>query len=800
MRAVYSGPTAYEFLHIQDRTERYWLREAAESGRHEHALTSEEKQAILKRLTEVEAFERFLHQTYLGQKRFSVEGNDTVVPMLDEAIRLASDHGIGRAVIGMAHRGRLNVLAHVLHKPYDLIVAEFEHLPHERNNGQSNGLPVHYSGDVKYHMGWELSAGEGRIPVLLAPNPSHLEWVNPVVEGMARAYQDQRDQPGAPEQDFDQALPILLHGDAAFPGQGVVAETLNLARLKGFTTGGTIHIITNNQIGYTTDPDDSRSTLYASDLAKGFEIPIVHVNADDPAACMAVIRMAMDYRARFHSDFLIDLVGYRRWGHNEGDEPSFTQPQMYDKITNHPTSRALWTEKLTAEGVIEEGAGDELLNESIDGLQELRDELRANANGEHDADDDNGDGSTPNVETEVSAELLSAINDALHSFPEDFTVNSKLRRQLERRQTALERDGGIDWAHAETLAFASLLAEGVPIRMTGQDTQRGTFGQRHLVLHDPESGTAHSLLQNLPQAKASFAAYNSPLSEAGVVGFEYGYSITAPGLPSSSGSPIRRFRQRSQVIIDRFYASGGAKWGQAASLTLLLPHGYEGRGGTCSSARLERFLQLAANNNIRVLNMTSSAQYFHALRRHAKLLGRDPRPMVIMTPKSLLRHPRAGSSLIDLAGNLLSSRSYDDDERGPTRRSDSVGALHRQGLRRSGRQRRPRERNQCRDHPGSRSSIRSRPPSFARSWTSTRMPERKSLGPGRAPRNMGAWTYIAPRLRELAGERLPICYIGRPAEASPAEGSIDDHNEEQARIVSQTFETTRSAGGSAADD
>ncbi|CAN5759748.1 2-oxoglutarate dehydrogenase E1 component [soil metagenome] len=802
LRAVYSGPTAYEFLHIQDRKERYWLREAAESGRYEQALTSEEKQALLKRLTEVEAFERFLHQTYLGQKRFSVEGNDTVVPMLDEAIRIAAGQGVGCAVIGMAHRGRLNVLAHVLGKPYELILSEFEHLPYRQANGRGNGLQVHYSGDVKYHMGWELpvpeGAREGQIPVILAPNPSHLEWVNPVVEGMARAFQDLRDQPGAPRQEFDNALPILLHGDAAFPGQGVVAETLNMARLKGFTTGGTIHIITNNQIGYTTDPEDSRSTLYASDLAKGFEIPIVHVNADDPGACMAVIRMAMDYRARFHADFLIDLVGYRRWGHNEGDEPGFTQPQMYDRITSHPTSRALWTEKLIAEGIVEEGAGDRLLNESMDALQELRDELRASANGDHDEADEEPAEDPPNVETEVGAEQLSTFNEALHSFPEDFTVNSKLRRQLDRRRSALEEDGSIDWAHAETLAFASLLAEGIPIRMTGQDTQRGTFGQRHLVLHDPESGTAHSLLENLPQAKASFASYNSPLSEAGVVGFEYGYSITAPNTFVIWEAQFGDFANGAQVIIDQFFASGGAKWGQAASLTLLLPHGYEGQGPEHSSARLERFLQLAANNNLRVLNMTTSAQYFHALRRHAKLIEHDPRPMVVMTPKSLLRHPRAASTLVDLASGRFLPVIDDDAADG---RREEITRL----VLCSGKVFVDLVGSDARENSNNVAIIRVEelypfPASELREVLGGYPNAGEIVWVQEEPQNMGAWTYIAPRLRELAGEGLPISYIGRPAEASPAEGSVDDHNEEQARIVSQTFETTRVLEEAAADD
>ncbi|HLT19398.1 MAG TPA: 2-oxoglutarate dehydrogenase E1 component, partial [Thermomicrobiales bacterium] len=609
---------------------------------------------------------------------------------------------------------------------------------------------------------------------------------------------DLRDKAGAPEQDFDGALPILLHGDAAFPGQGVVAETLNLARLEGFSTGGTLHIITNNQIGYTTDPQDSRSTLYASDLAKGFEIPIVHVNADDPVACLAAVRMAMDYRDRFHSDFLIDLVGYRRWGHNEGDEPSFTQPRMYAQIASHPTARALWSEKLVVEGIIDRETGDKLLEESMDALQNLRDELRATANGAQDDEDEREEPSVPNVDTEVAADQLVAFNEALHTFPDGFTLNPKLRRQLERRRAALEEDGAIDWAHAETLAFASLLAEGIPIRLTGQDSQRGTFGQRHLVLHDPEKGTAHSLLQNLPQAKASFAVYNSPLSEAGVLGFEYGYSITAPNTFVLWEAQFGDFANGAQIIIDQFLAAGRDKWGQSASLALLLPHGYEGQGPEHSSARLERFLQLAANNNLRVLNMTTSAQYFHALRRHAKLLERDPRPLIIMTPKSLLRHPRAASSLLDLAGG--SFMPVIDDEEAAERRAritrvalcsgkvyvDLVGSEARANTEHVALIRveelYPFPENELREvlqrYPNAEELV----------WVQEE------------PKNMGAWSFMEPRLRELVGEQLPVRYIGRRAEASPAEGSVDDHNVEQARIVAEAFEAARVLEEAAADD
>jgi 2-oxoglutarate dehydrogenase E1 component len=797
LQDIYCGTIGYEFTHIQSTAERTWLRDATEGGQFLQPLSSERKQALLDRLTDVEGFERFLHQTYLGQKRFSIEGNDILVPMLDEIINEATNHETEHVVIGMAHRGRLNVLAHVLGKPYAAILAEFDHLKHEHDAPTDQDGPV-YSGDVKYHLGWRQPGGDEHhpLPVILAPNPSHLEYVNPVLEGMTRALQDTRTIPGMPTQQRDLALPIVLHGDAAFPGQGVVAETLNLARLTGFNTGGTIHIIVNNLVGYTTDWPDSRSTLYASDLAKGFEIPIVHVNADDPEACLAAASMAIAYREEFHQDFLIDLIGYRRWGHNEGDDPSYTQPQMYAEITTHDTVRALWSEELEKTGVIPEGDGERRLNAKLDELQLIRENRPA-----QDLSTTNGRESTasdiPDMPS-ISEGEIRLLHEAMHDFPEEFTLNPKLKRQLERRLAAIDREPGIDWAHAEALAFASLLTQGVPVRLTGQDSERGTFGQRHLVLHDPETGGQLNMLHSIPGAEASFAVYNSPLSETGVLGFEYGYCVIAREALVLWEAQFGDFVNSAQVIIDQFITPGAAKWNQDSSLVMLLPHGYEGQGPEHSSARLERFLQLAANNNIRVVNCTTSAQYFHVLRRQAALLKNQPRPLIIMTPKSLLRHPKALSSLSDLVDNTF--QEVIDDASAADRRAEVQRVVLCSGkvyvdLITSDAFARTTDVAVVRVeelYPFPASKLQSIFGSYPNVAEVVWLQEE--------PQNMGAWRYMEPRLRELLGSDVQLRYIGRTEQASPAEGSIDDHQVEQERIVSAAFADVRALELSISDD
>ena len=783
LRHVYAGTIGYETDHIHIFEERAWIREAIEDRRFFQNFDAGRKRDLLERLTEVEVFERFLHQTFQGQKRFSLEGCDMLVPMLDSIIRNTAAAGTREVVMGMAHRGRLNVLAHILGKPYAAILTEFQAANRDAGASPSSKGSVGWTGDVKYHLGARrafVESGVEQMPLTLAPNPSHLEFVNPVVEGRARAAQEQRDQPGAPAQDDHASLAVLMHGDAAFPGQGIVAETLNLSQLAGYRTGGTIHIITNNQIGFTTEPREARSTLYASDLAKGFEIPIVHVNADDPEACIAVARMAHAYRERFGKDFLIDLVGYRRWGHNEGDEPAFTQPRMYEQIAAHPTVRELWAQELERQGVVTREEAEALIAQVEERLQQAR----RQAEGQPPAQED--DGSGPRARTDysvssVSAERLTELNEALLARPEDFKPHARLERLLQRRRSAIAEEHGIDWAHAESLAFAAILADGTPIRMTGQDTERGTFSQRHLVLHDAASGERYIPLQVLPDAKASFAVYNSPLSENAVLGFEYGYSMHAPGVLVLWEAQFGDFANSAQVIVDQFIVSGRAKWRQAPSLVLLLPHGYEGQGPEHSSARLERFLQLAAADSIRVANCSNAAQYFHLLRRQAAQLGHDPRPLVVMTPKSLLRNPRAAASLADLAEGRFQPVIADtlDKERAArvTRLVLCSGKVYVDLVSRE-------EWATVEGVAVARVEELYPFPAEEIKAVLAAYPElHEVVWLQEEPRNMGAWSYIAPRLRELLDPAIELVYAGRPESASPAEGSLARHVIEQTRIL-----------------
>lgn len=791
MREVYCGTIGYEDDHVQVHEERAWIRRSAETRRFFEPFEDQCKREILERLTETESFERFLHQIYPGQKRFSIEGNDMLIPILNSVIHQSATAGTREVVIGMAHRGRLNVLAHILGKPYSAILAEFQG-PNYYNKGTYQG----WTGDVKYHLGARRAYRESGIfemPLTLSPNPSHLESINPVVKGRARAAQEQRNKPGIPLTDQNASLPVLIHGDASFPGQGMVAESLNLSHLCGYHIGGTIHIIINNQIGFTTNWRDSRSTLYASDLAKGFAIPIVHVNADDPLACIVATRMAWAYRERFHKDFVIDLVGYRRWGHNEGDEPSFTQPLMYDRITPHPTVRELWARRLEEEGVIAAGEADKMVERVWSRLQRALHEV--NKGGRIEAT------MAMSVNTllhrpvsepqHISREQLIELDESLLQMPEGFNPQPKLAKQVERRRTIREQPDGIDWAHAEQLAFATILSSGTPIRLTGQDVERGTFSQRHLVLHDVKTGQRHVPLQSFEQSQAAFAVYNSPLSENATLGFEYGYSSHAPDVLVLWEAQFGDFCNGAQIVIDQFIVSGAAKWGQTPALVLLLPHGYEGQGPEHSSARLERFLQLAADNNVRIVNCTTAAQYYHLLRRQASMLQSDPRPLIVMTPKSLLRNPLAASSLEDLAEGkfypVLPPLSGSDNPRDVVRLILCSGKVYMDFI-----------SNGTEEAP--------LPPKIAAARVEELYPLpiddlevvinqypniEEIVWLQEEPHNMGAWTYMEPRLRELAARiathrhsvPLPIRYCGRPESASPAEGSLSLHKQEQSRIL-----------------
>ncbi|HZL48285.1 MAG TPA: multifunctional oxoglutarate decarboxylase/oxoglutarate dehydrogenase thiamine pyrophosphate-binding subunit/dihydrolipoyllysine-residue succinyltransferase subunit [Solirubrobacteraceae bacterium] len=802
LRETYCGTIAYEIEHIASHRQRVWLREHIESGVFRQPLTSEEQKTLLGRLTKVDALERFMHKAYLGQHQFSIEGLDMTVPMLDELIQLSALQGGKEVVIGMAHRGRLNVLAHNLGRPYDTIFAEFE--------GASTleavtTIPQGGTGDVKYHHGtqgsYELPDGES-IRVNLESNPSHLEYVSPVVEGATRAAQTTRQGPHA-HQDTDAAVPIVIHGDASFPAQGVVAETLNLQALDGYKVGGTVHLITNNQIGFTTDPDDARSTRWASDLAKGFDVPIIHVNADDVPACMSAVRLAFAFRKEFGHDVLIDLIGYRRFGHNESDEPAYTQPEMYAKIKGKKRVSELWAERLVADEVVTREEVDHLAQGVWDNLTLLHQRLKAKiadaaehgtaqeSTGEYQLDRS----PSPEVSTAVPAERLRELGEELLKAPDGFTVHPKLVKQLERRREALlagpdlaQSNGGtagpspapgIDWAHGEALAFASLLTEGTPIRLTGQDTERGTFSQRHLVLHDAKTGQTVCPIQSLPEALAPLELHNSPLSELACMGFEYGYSQEAPETLVLWEAQFGDFVNSAQVIVDQFITSGLAKWGQTSRLTLLLPHGYEGSGPEHSSARLERFLTVAAEGNIRVASPTTPAQYFHLLRRQARIAKQ--RPLVIMTPKSLLRLPQATSTIADMAENtrfqpVLAEPGVDDAQ--VTRLVLCTGKIYYDLV----------GHPERKSHPGlavGRVELLYPFPEGQILELMGRYPNlREMLWVQEEPRNMGARAHMFPRLMQIMPDEIHFGYIGRPERASPGEGYPAAHITEQSRIVS----------------
>ena len=790
MRQTYCGTIAYQFEHLSSHQQRIWLREMIETGAHRQPLTDAEKRRLLYRLIDVFQFERFLEKAYLGQKMFSIEGLDMVVPMLDEVVTLSHRAGAEEVVFGMAHRGRLSVLAHNLGRPVESILAEFEGSKRLGAVKAVAGIPHGGTGDVKYHYGhrgvYETSEGE-KISVRLYPNPSHLEFVDPVVTGGARFLQS--DFEGAElSHDPKRAVPVLLHGDAAFPAQGVVAETLNLQALPGYSTGGTIHVIQNNQVGFTTDPEEARSTPYAADMAKGFNVPIVHVNADDVEACSAAVRLAMAYRERWNRDIVIDVIGYRRFGHNETDEPAYTQPTMAAKIKSHPPVSEIYAEKLIGEGTIspeEVGEISERRREEMAAaLKQLREKMEA---GEYEDPTVTTTSSTgelldrtasPPVHTAVAAEKLRALNRELLKTPDGFNVHRKLRRPLSKRTEAIEH-GGIDFGQAEALAFASLLTEGVHVRLTGQDTERGTFSHRHLVLHDENTGLKYTPMQNLGDASAPFELYNSPLSEIACLGFEYGYSAASPNSLVLWEAQFGDFANAAQVIIDSFIVSGESKWGQTSRLTLLLPHGYEGSGPEHSSARIERFLALGAEGNIRIAYPTTSAQYFHLLRRQA--LIRKPRPLIVFTPKGLLRLEGASASLEELCEGAL--HFILDDPKAANRREQverlvlCTGKVY---FDIDASERREEAENVAIArvemlYPFAKEQLQELIASY---------PNLKEIAwVQEEPRNMGAWKVMSRRMPDLLPEDVKLTYIGRQGRASTGEGYSGAHALEQERIV-----------------
>jgi 2-oxoglutarate dehydrogenase E1 component len=819
LRQIYCSRIGYELDHMDDPVQWNWLVEYIESGRHLDPVDRDGKVHLLRILTEVEGLETFLQRAYLGQKRFSIEGIDMMVPMIRRIIRRTALAGTRKFFIGMAHRGRLNVLAHIIGFPYESLLADFEG---RWSRGMQPRISEAGSGDVKYHVGAKqlIRSPVGALEISLAPNPSHLEHVNPVVQGMARAARELlARESGMPVTGEDESgldafgtsvLPILVHGDSAFMGQGIVSETLNMARLHGYENGGTIHIVANNQLGFTTDPGDTRSSRYASDIALGFRFPILHVNADDPEACLSAVQLAIDFHMEFAEDVVVDLVGYRRHGHNEGDEPAYTQPVMYQEIQGHPTVRQIWSDRLVEEGVLEQSETDEMAAQTATRLNEARQDVL-------DEDEVEGPGELEVYETTAGTTLgigmkvererprgydevlteeevgwreslaapgddrLRELNETLYSWPEGFIPFPKLGRQLERRKSSIE--DAIDWAHAESLAFASLLTEGVPIRLSGEDSERGTFSQRHLVLHDANNGEKWTALKHLSPDQAQFQVWNSPLSEAAVLGFEYGYSATATDTLVLWEAQFGDFANVAQAIVDQFIVAGRSKWGQESRLALLLPHGYEGQGPEHSSARLERFLQLSAERNIRVANLTTPAQYFHLLRLQALRPAR--RPLVLMTPKSLLRNPAARSSLHELTSGYFHPVL-------PGLREESVLGEVRRLVLCSGKV--------FYDLTGSGEWDASPRVDVARlerihPFPAEQLQETLAAYPAleelawvqEEPANMGAWEFVRPLLERLVGSNLTIRYIGRPASASPAGGHAATHALEQQAIVEEVF-------------
>jgi 2-oxoglutarate dehydrogenase E1 component len=786
LRQIYSSVTGYDYAHLRDPEEREWLRTAAESGLFRPPADPIDEIGLLERLTQEGAFEQFLHRTFPGKTRFSIEGLGILIPVLDQVIGRAAEAELHNILIGMAHRARLNVLAHVLKKPYAQILAEFKD-PVRTSRFRGD---VGWTGDVKYHLGARRTLrGESEVDlvVAIAPNPSHLEAVDPVVEGMARAAGTRVNRPGPPQFDPTRTLPILIHGDAAFPAQGVVAETLNLYLLPGYRTGGTIHVIANNQLGFTTTPEDGRSTLYASDLARGFRVPIVHVNADHPEACIEAARLALAYRVRFQKDFVIDLVGYRRYGHNEGDEPSFTQPAMYQKIASHPTVRQLWAKTLLERGVIAEGFADALVRKHMGELEGVLAGLEPESQLVEPRPEEPPPGAARQAKTAVAVERLRELNDALLRVPEGFNLNRKLERTRERRRRALDslEERTIDWAMAEELALASILEDGIAIRLTGQDAARGTFSQRHAIFYDTKTDEPFIPLQSLPQAKAAFEVHNSPLSENACLGFEYGYNVQEPGRLVIWEAQYGDFISSAQTVVDEFIVSARAKWGLTPSLVLLLPHGLEGQGPDHASGRPERFLELAAAGNIRLVNCTTAAQYFHLLRLQATLLKTDPLPLVVFTPKSLLRHPLVASSLGELADGGF-ERVIDDP------RVDTPAQVRRLIL--------------CTgkvyvDLVGSELGKENRAVAVCRVEQLYPVPEQdlrlvfdryphleEVVWVQEEPRNMGAWPFMRLRLTRLIDGRWPLSYVGRPRSSSPAEGSSAWHALNQEAIIKQALD------------
>ena len=784
VKETYCGSIGIEFMHVQDPAQKAWIQERIESIRNTTEFTKRGKKAIYERLVGAETFEQFLHKKYAGTKRFGLDGSESVVPAIEQILKRGSQLGMKEVVIAMAHRGRLNLLYNILNKPFRAIISEF--LGNQANPEEAGG-----SGDVKYHMGASADRefDGNNVHLSLQPNPSHLEVVAPVVIGRVRAKQNQHNDTN----DRLSVLGIVLHGDAAFAGQGVVAETFDFSGLRGYRTGGTIHIVVNNQIGFTTSPNYSRSSPYCTDVAKMVMAPIMHINGDDPEAVIHASRIATEFRQKFACDVVLDIISYRRYGHNEGDEPAFTQPIMYKKIGSHDSISTIYGKKLVNEGILtDQEAKDEVDNHN----KFLEKEFQAGANYKpNKADWLEGQwanlraahGDDRRGETSVSTDDLKLIGNAITTIPENIQVNKKLARIVEARKKAIDTGEGIDWSTAEHLAFGSLLIEGHPVRLSGQDSCRGTFSQRHAVFVDQVKEERYTPLNNIKENQENFEVIDSPLSEASVLGFEYGYSLTEPTALVMWEAQFGDFANGAQVIVDQFISSGEAKWLRMSGLVMLLPHGYEGQGPEHSSARLELYLQLCGEDNMQVLNCSTPANYFHALRRQLK---RDFRkPLIIMTPKSLLRNKMCVSKLSDMAEQTAFRRVIKDPdinlkdknikkvvicsgkvfynlyEEREKRKLENVKILRLEQI-----------------YPFPHRTLKEE---------LSKTPDAEVVWCQEEPKNMGSWFFVDRKIEDVLmsykGKFLRPTYAGREEAASPATGSLSRHNKEQADLVNEAL-------------
>ncbi len=777
LRQTYCGKIGAEFMHIQDPVQKRWLMDRMESTRNRADLTPEERRRILGKLVEAEAFETFLHRKYVGHKRFSLEGGEAAIPLMDRLLDRAAGLGIQEAVLGMPHRGRLTVLACTVGKPVSRILDEFEDVVDVES--------THGSGDVKYHLGatgFHRARGGQTLALTVAPNPSHLEAVDPVVEGMVRARQQRLGDAG-----HERVLAVLLHGDAAFAGQGVVAETLNMSQLHGYRTGGTVHVVVNNQIGFTANPVDTRSSPYCTDTAKGIQAPVFHVNGDDPDAIAQVVDLAMDYRQQFHRDVVLDMVCYRRYGHNEGDEPSYTQPLLYQKIKEHAPVARLYGDQLVRDGVCLPADVEALWAAAKERLENTSRPPAPGPTSPGDAPPAQPAVARPG-EDELRTRLLAIVG-AVSTVPAGFEVHPKLRPLLQRRAAYADPQTGIDWAGAEMLAFGMCLLDGVPVRLSGQDSGRGTFSQRHAVLADYHTGRELLPLNTLAPAQAAFEVMDSLLSENAVLAFEFGYSVADPSTLVLWEAQFGDFANGAQVVIDQFLAGSEQKWNQSSGLVLLLPHGQEGQGPEHSSARLERFLSLCAEDNLRVANPSTPAQYYHLLRRQAQ--GKPGKPLVVMTPKSLLRNPRAISSMDDLVHGAFLPVMDDEAFAEASRRASVRRVILANG-------------KVVYDLLAARSALEAPGVAMVRleqlypfpgaelgRILAAYPPDAELVFVQEEPRTMGAWRFVREQFLDgkVEGVRHPLGYIGRRELASPAPGSHGVFKQEQEALVAEALRT-----------